>query len=79
MTRKKRQKNIGLTEQKDGKQFRQKPGPEGRRAGLGPGLPVAVKMSRLRTSNTADEEGVVTRDNDACATEKKKSIIILRV
>lgn len=48
-------------------------------AGLGPSLPVVVKMSRLRTSNTADEEGGVARDNDGSATGKKKSVRVLRV
>lgn len=53
-----------------------------RRAGWpdwGPSLPVVVKMSRLRTSNTADEEGGVARDNDGSATGKKKSVRVLRV
>lgn len=65
-----RQENIGLTKKKDGKQFRQKPGAEGRRAGLRPSLPVVVKRSRQRTSNA--------RDNDHSATEKK-SVGVWRV
>lgn len=47
-------------------------------AGLGPSLPVVVKMSRLRTSNTADEEGGVDSDGSATG-KKKKSVRVLRV
>lgn len=33
-------------------------------------LGVVVKMSRLRTSNTADEVAAVARDNDGSVAEK---------